>query len=613
MHCPNEETISAYLDNSLEDKEAGDLFVHIRHCPDCSGRMQELQKLGAFESVPATSTKECACSDKLCSFLDGRMSLDEEEAFVRHLSSCSFCRKASLEYRRLTATAAEDLPEVPARVIAQAKTLARRAPRTARPVTRKTETRGWVLPVAAAAALALVAVIFGVHSSSNPLDRPQRQNPTKPNARVSEGPKVADRGPAVPAPPGFPGDSPKPVWGGEDTGATVEPAPQPAPPSEKPVQVPPKHVEEPGKPTEVTLPTKPTPRPSDVTAAVPEARWDRVLLKPYALRRRTNAYLDETPAKLNCILDRAGHLLLGPNLHSKVTIIIRNEVLHIDLNGDGRRDQVIGRNGGQILFKVLRGDGRPDKVSLHLSRRGDQWFVRNGAYLAGRMYGQVIALVDENNNGSFCDLGVDSISVGDLRLRAYLGRVISVDGRLYEFKLNRCGREARFRPYTGATGTLDVYAGFLGKAKIKSVVVASEDCSFNLAAIKKDSPLPADTYRLVQARLSARKKEITVWGGTRTLVTVQPQEANVLRWGGPLRVDFCYRRTGALLQIRHRDLTFYGRAGEVYVIRNGKALPAPKAQVRATKTGKFLKETTLGTGVSFQDNGRSVPGTAVPG
>jgi hypothetical protein len=217
-----------------------------------------------------------------------------------------------------------------------------------------------------------------------------------------------------------------------------------------------------------------------------------------------------------------------------------------------------------------------------------------------------VTLVDENNNGTFDDVGVDSVAVGKADLRAYLGEVISVNGELFEFDVHPAGDVVRYRPYIGPTGFVDGAAGFYGKARVVSVVISSDTCSFNLAGLRRGVEVPVGNYRLVKGWIVSGRKEISVWGSHRQFIHVDDGEVSAFHWGGPLRVEFSCARSAKTLQIRQEWITCMGRAGEAYGFPDGKAMAPPKAQVRDPKTGRVLREVTLGTGLSA--NGRTGSG-----
>jgi hypothetical protein len=390
---------------------------------------------------------------------------------------------------------------------------------------------------------------------------------------------------------------------------TKAPGPEPAPPSE-PAE-PPEAPKE--KPEQVESPDKEKPEaPAEETRTPEDRGWVQAQFRTYPLRRGDRIGFSRQDTPLSHVLMAGQKLRLSAAAETDVTFLASGNVLRVDTTGDGRYDRTVGKNGTQLIFKVRRPRGGTSRYSMFVTRVGKSWFVRSGCITRGTLEGKTLTLVDENNNGCFNDLGVDTVSVGRASARAYLGDVVSVGGKLREIQVDASGESVRFREYRGETGVLDVFQGFEGKARIDSAVVQSETCSFNLATMRREAKVPAGNYRLVRARLSARKRVIDVFGSPDVTVAVRDGARSTLAWGGPLRLDFNYHRSEKLIQIRPEWLRFQGKASEVYVIAEGRHPPAPKIQVRVPGYDHILKETTLGTGVS--QNGRSgLPGPAAGG
>ncbi len=612
MNCPGDSEISVYLDGGLEDKAAVEMSDHLVNCRKCSARAKEMIDLGRFRKpeIADAGVEDCPQVELLGRFLDGRLEGEEEHKFLQHLILCEQCRASSIAFKRMAAAETNDLKLPSDNVIRRIKKTNIREIRAARAARSRGQLARYAIPIAAAAAISIIAVIYAVVSSSpqengnggNKNGRPENGRPGNGSSAVVKTPADNESGktPGANVPP--PENKDKPP-----SGTNVQapaPAPNPEPPEEPGPSEQPDPSEKP--PEEVTQPDpKEEPAsPKDTSQPVAEPAWETVKLKTMPMRKGEEIHLVSHWVLLTGMLAAGSKLILGSE--ADVTVRVSPDQLQIDASGDGKFDTVIGKNGGTCWLKLKSAGGEPYNYALAFMKSGKDWAVKSASYAAGMIEGEIVTVADENANGRFSDQGIDSLSVGNTKLRAFLGKVISIDSKLYEFEMDTTGEAARMRPYTGPLGVLDVQSGFSGKARITSAIVSSESCSFNLAAMRKGSPVPAGNYRLVHARLAAAKKlEIDVLGNPESTIRLDDGGLCSMEWGAPLTMDFTSAASGNEMHIYQDHIYFYGKAGEVYFIQNESSVPPPKAQVRAKGLPRILKEITLGTGVTGSGAGRS--------
>ncbi len=243
---------------------------------------------------------------------------------------------------------------------------------------------------------------------------------------------------------------------------------------------------------------------------------------------------------------------------------IDGAALVVDINADGKTDEKARGVAALITLKGGTG-GLPHDYTLRLVNEGGWKWASSGA-LEGKIAGNKIAIIDQNNNGRFNDFGEDAMIVGRSDAASYLSKVVSVGGSLYEIELSDDGSELVYKPFTGKTGTLNLVKEFESKGKLTSVVVRNEngDLSFELSDAKRGMLLPEGLYSIVAGKVEMGKESCNIRAGECKPIRVSEDEPSVFAWGGPIRAEFDYTRSGDEVTFSPQSLWFFGKAGEEY-------------------------------------------------
>lgn len=268
--------------------------------------------------------------------------------------------------------------------------------------------------------------------------------------------------------------------------------------------------------------------------------------------------------------------------------------LAIDSNGDGKVDVKAKGTSGLVTLKGVTAEGRAFTYAVRLSNEGGWKFAAAGA-MTGKIKGETIRLIDQNNNGSYNDFGVDAMVVGIGDAASFLSKVVNLGGSLYNLDVSSDGAELSVTPFEGEAGQLNLRSGFESQGKLESAVIVSDDgqVSFNLADEKKGLTVPAGTYRLTHGRVVAGAESATVKSGRMRPITVAKDEQVAPAWGGPLKAEFTYTHQDGKLTIRPQDLFFFGQAGEEYANWVPDGAP-PKFVVKDAETGQELLTARFG-------------------
>ena len=115
--CDIGELMSAYLDGELRDGELEQVVAHLTDCLDCIAEFHDLKeartavRMLPILQVPDRVMPAAHYGPELSAFLDGELTVEEQEMIVNHLQGCTDCL---LELQDLDAarTAVRALPGV---------------------------------------------------------------------------------------------------------------------------------------------------------------------------------------------------------------------------------------------------------------------------------------------------------------------------------------------------------------------------------------------------------------------------------------------------------------------------------------------------------------------
>lgn len=237
--------------------------------------------------------------------------------------------------------------------------------------------------------------------------------------------------------------------------------------------------------------------------------------------------------------------------------------LLLDLNGDGETDVRIDGDEGSALLRHEDGF----RYAIRLKRGPDGWsFACSGAQV-GKLDGQKISLIDQDNDGIFGEAGEDAILMGQGKIATWLGNTILLDGVVHALELDEAGSQLRLAPYVGELGSLSVAAGFQGNGKLLSAVVKSTDGKhcFDLASVEGPVQVPVGKYRIVSGKIGLGEQAVMLAPGSTQPVSVTAQAEQEIVWGGPVRAEFEFQRQGAEVAFSPEFVWYYGASGEEYL------------------------------------------------
>jgi hypothetical protein len=301
-------------------------------------------------------------------------------------------------------------------------------------------------------------------------------------------------------------------------------------------------------------------------------------------------------AKWNILLPQETFTKVGGTiaLGNGFVVEMDGPALHVDANGDGKPDTKAKGTGGLINLKGKDAAGDAFTYTIRLRNEGQGWQWSASGVFMGKVAGEKIVLIDQNNNGKYNEYGVDAMIIGKGDVACYLSKVVSVKGTLYEMEVSENGREVAYKPFEGKAGVLNLAKDYKAKAKLLAAIVRSEngDYSYNMAGLKKGLLIPEGLYSIVAGKIAKGSETALIKQGESKPIRVSADEPSNFAWGGPIRAEFTYDRSGTDVTFSPQSLWYYGQAGEEYHqwIPDGKP---PRFVIKDAK-GREIKTASFG-------------------
>ncbi|MDQ7780037.1 MAG: hypothetical protein RDV41_10055, partial [Planctomycetota bacterium] len=282
---------------------------------------------------------------------------------------------------------------------------------------------------------------------------------------------------------------------------------------------------------------------------------------------------------------------------SGVMAIEEKSALMVDCDGDGKTETKIpvGAKGGIATARIVYDDDTTSNYTMRIfkgdEKRGGGWMFQRSCTMAGKVSGATLSLVDDNNNGSYDDYGVDGIVIAPSTYAIPMGKVVSLGGKLYNFEAIESGMKTKVKLFEGETGTVDMASGFKCPAKL---VVAVIQCGQNFFDVSAGPVVvPVGTYTFYWGIISNGKQSAWMQRGSMPEMEVKAGETAKVNWGMPLKFEFDNKMPGAgQLKVAPGDFKIFGAAGEEYMNFETKRI-FPQVEVRG-KNGNMVGKGATG-------------------
>lgn len=263
--------------------------------------------------------------------------------------------------------------------------------------------------------------------------------------------------------------------------------------------------------------------------------------------------------------------------------VLEGRDLAIDVDADGKVDVKVEQPGGHVI--LVNGDRRH---ALRVNLVEGEWRYAPACVLKGEVAGTQVRIIDQNNNGSFDDIGEDAIVVGKGKVASFLSKVITIDGKLHEIDVDSKSMTLSHRPYAGPVAELELST--VTRGKVMAAVVKSSDGqhSFGFSGHGASMKVPAGDYNLHSGTISFGGNTVKVKQGRAAALSLPAEGKGKMEFGGPVAAEFLYNKKGRELEFSPDHIFFYGKMGEQYHGWNPLG-ESPRITV-VTKSGREIAE-----------------------
>ena len=238
----------------------------------------------------------------------------------------------------------------------------------------------------------------------------------------------------------------------------------------------------------------------------------------------------------------------------------------VDTNGDGRPETKVKGIGDDIRLTGVSEDGEKVTYFIRVRNEGGVWKFAPNGMVSGRAHGTPITIIDQDNDGRYDGYGTDAMVVGKSQAASFLSKVVNLEGKLFNFRVNPEGTEMTCSPYEGEVGVLDLAGQFRSYGSLHAAIVSDSggEISFNVAPYKKGLSVPVGDYKFTAGFASKGSETAEIRAGKMLPVRVRAGEEASVSWGAPVSIEFDYNISGDKITVPP-NIKFYGAAGEEYV------------------------------------------------
>ncbi len=238
--------------------------------------------------------------------------------------------------------------------------------------------------------------------------------------------------------------------------------------------------------------------------------------------------------------------------------------LSVDTTASGKPNKDVKGAGGYLVLRS-KGESKTFNYAVRLQGSASGYKYASSCAMMGTVGGVPVTLIDLNNNGIYNEYGKDALIVGKSKSASYLSKVISHEGKLYNFEVSEDGSEASVSPYDGESGTVNGLGGYNAKGKLANAVISdsSGTISFNLAD-SKDLRVPVGDYTITAGLITKRNYSARIRQGKMRPVKVEADKAFKLTWGAKVTAEFTHSVDGKDVKVEPNAVHYYGAAGEEY-------------------------------------------------
>ncbi|MFH1228122.1 MAG: hypothetical protein V1701_09505 [Planctomycetota bacterium] len=215
-------------------------------------------------------------------------------------------------------------------------------------------------------------------------------------------------------------------------------------------------------------------------------------------------------------------------------------------------------------------------------------------YTTGKVEGVEIALIDDNKNGAYNDVGTDVMIIDNYAYGVPLSTVINIKNKLYYFEVDDLtGEKVSIKPYEDECGMVDMVSEFKCDYPLDLVILNCGQDKYYDVVREKKTKLPCGTYNLWLGFVNEGANNVAIkQGQMENIVVTNEKKVNAIKWGSPFVLNFQCTADSKEVKATYRDIKVSGKAKEVYYNFNPVVVPdvvITDAKKEPVTKGSFCK------------------------
>ena len=198
----------------------------------------------------------------------------------------------------------------------------------------------------------------------------------------------------------------------------------------------------------------------------------------------------------------------------------------------------------------------------------------------GKVEGVELMLIDQNQNGSYDEIGTDLMVFDRSRYGVPVSSVINLKNKLYECKVDPKGQKISLKSYEGKCSELDLVSGFKCPTAADLLIINSGDIYIDLAGNKK-ALVPCASYNIWLGYIEEGTSHVAI--KQNQMKPIEVAEAvdkdgkmipTAIQWGASFRFEFDFSVDDSNnVKVTYKSLRVYGVTEEEYYNFSPKIFP----------------------------------------
>ena len=209
----------------------------------------------------------------------------------------------------------------------------------------------------------------------------------------------------------------------------------------------------------------------------------------------------------------------------------------------------------------------------------------------GKVEGVELMLIDQNQNGSYDEIGTDLMVFDRSRYGVPVSSVINLKNKLYECKVDPKGQKISLKSYEGKCAELDLISGFKCPTAADLLIINSGETYINLAGSKK-ALVPCSSYNLWLGYIEEGTSHVAIKHNQMKPIDVGEATdkdgkmiPTSIAWGAAFRFEFNFSVDDTdKVKVSFGSIRVYGSTDEEYYNFSPKITP----QVEVTDAKKEM-------------------------